>query len=423
MLVEFSVANFRSMKERQTLSMVRAKGAELLESNTFVPQVPRSTPLVRSAALYGPNSAGKTNVIQALRAMREIVLGSASTQQRGDKLPIIPFRIDKNCLKQPSEFEAIFISDGIRYQYGFRATNERVHEEWLFAFPKGYPQEWIHRTWDEQNSTYNWAPCSKLQGEKQLWQKSTRENALFLSTAVQLNSIQLQPIYDWFKSTLKIIGVGGVNPDFSVSLCEGDSKKHIMEFLKAADLGIEDMKIHKEKFDLSALPSDMPLPVKEHLLEEFGEKEIAVVQVLRKNDAGELVVFDIDEDESSGTRKIFAFAGPWYDSLKNGNVLVIDELHTSLHPALVEYMVQLFHGSKTSPGNAQLIFTTHETSILSQEIFRRDQVWFCDKDEQQSTRLYPLTDFSPKKGRENLEAAYLAGRYGAIPLIGDLLEV
>ena len=131
------------------------------------------------------------------------------------------------------------------------------------------------------------------------------------------------------------------------------------------------------------------------------------------------------DDESDGTQKFFSFAGPWLDTLKKGYVLVIDELHDSLHPNMVKYLVDLFHNKETNPNNAQLIFTTHETSILNQDVFRRDQIWFCEKDDEQATSLYPLTDFSPRKDRENIELGYLSGRYGALPFIRnfDLEEV
>jgi Predicted ATPases len=132
-----------------------------------------------------------------------------------------------------------------------------------------------------------------------------------------------------------------------------------------------------------------------------------------------MIPFILD-DESTGTQKLFAFAGPWLDTLKNGYVLFVDELHDNLHPKLVQYLVELFHDAKTNPRNAQLFFTTHETSILNQSVFRRDQVWFCEKDERSATQLFPLTDFSPRKNRDNLEAAYLSGRYGAVPFIEPL---
>jgi AAA15 family ATPase/GTPase len=143
------------------------------------------------------------------------------------------------------------------------------------------------------------------------------------------------------------------------------------------------------------------------------------IKTVHKTAQGKDILFDLD-DESDGTRKIFSFAGPWIDTLRNGKVLFIDELHDSLHPHIVKFLVNLFHNTKTNPNNAQLVFTTHETSILDQDVFRRDQIWFCKKDREQTTEIYPLSDFSPRKGAENLEKSYLAGRYSALPVISTV---
>lgn len=419
MLIEFSVANFRSVLERQTFSMSRAKGDELATSNSFTARAANDYPLLRSAAIYGPNAGGKSNFLYALQAMKKIVVDSATSLQRGDKLPVTPFRLSKATREAPSEFEATFIVDGVRYQYGFAATEDRVHEEWLLAYPKGRAQRWFGRDWNNKKRQYVWELGNSLTGEKQLWQKSTRDNALFLSTAVQLNSEQLQPVYDWFKTTLRMANVPGWGPGFSASLCEKKEKSRVMEFLRAADLNIEDVIVERTPFDASVLPDEMPDHVKKALSNELEDKKLLDIKTVHKSSEGERVTFEFEE-ESDGTRKLFSFAGPWLDSLANGYVLFIDELHDNLHPSLVQFLVQLFHSDETNPRNAQLVFTTHETSILNQDVFRRDQIWFCEKDDRQASVLYPLTDFSPRKGRENLELAYFSGRYGALPYIRRL---
>lgn len=419
MLIEFSTANFRSLRDRQTLSLTKAKGDELVESNTFTTVAANKFELLRSAAIYGPNASGKSNFLLALQTMKEIILESATNLQRGDKLPVTPFRLSKATRHAPSEFEVIFIVDKVRYQYGFSATEDRIHEEWLLAYPKGRPQRWLGRIWDEQKQNYDWELGNNLTGEKQLWQKSTRDNALFLSTAVQLNSEQLQPVYDWFNDTLHMTNIPGWSPGFSASLCEKSEKAQVMDFLRAADLNIEDIVVETEPFDIKSLPDDMPTHVKKMFADELKDKKLVDIKTVHKSEEGDKVAFDF-EDESDGTRKLFAFAGPWIDTLANGYVLFIDELHDNLHPRLVQFLVRLFHNSETNPKNAQLVFTTHETSILNQDEFRRDQIWFCEKGEDQATTLYPLTDFSPRKGRENLELAYLSGRYGALPYVRPL---
>lgn len=420
MLIEFAVSNSRSIWERQSLSLTKASGDELAASNTFEPKADKVLPLLRSCAIYGPNAAGKSNLILALNAMQRMVLGSAIHSQRGDPLPVTHFYLNSQAENLPTEFEVTFIAKDVKYQYGFTANAIQVLEEWLFAYPLGRPQRWIGRAWNSEAQRYEWDKMSALTGQKQLWQESTRANALFLSTAVQLNCKQLQPVYDWFKKKLKMTNVKGWNPNFTTSLCkETNQRKQVLDFLRAADVDIHDISVEVEKWSSKHVPDDIPELVKAEILENMKDQEVLNVKTIHLNELGKAVAFDFNE-ESDGTRKLYSFAGPWLDSLKSGNVLVIDELHDNLHPKLVQFLVQLFHNPETNPKNAQLIFTTHDTSILNQNVFRRDQIWFCEKDQQQATHLYPLTDFSPRKGRENLEAAYLTGRYGALPYLRDL---
>ncbi|MFV1873185.1 MAG: AAA family ATPase [Oleiphilus sp.] len=416
MLVEMSVANFRSLRGAQVFSLVKGKGEELLETNTFNVSAANDFQLLRSAAIYGPNASGKSNYLKALQIMKHIVLESAASQQRGDLLPVTPFRLSPETRNAPSEFEVTFIVEGVRYQYGFSVTAEQVFEEWLLAYPKGRAQRWFTRQWVAEKKQYKWELGSSLTGEKQLWQKSTRDNALFLSTAVQLNSAQLQPVFDWFKSTLRLANVGGWGPTFSASLCENDEKAKVLEFLHAADIHIDDILVETKAFTPTDLPDDMPEALRDVIIGEMKGQKTREIKTVHNDSDGKPVLFDF-KDESDGTQKLFSFAGPWIDALKNGYVLFIDELHDNLHPRLVRFLVELFHSPDTNPKNAQLVFTTHETSILNQEVFRRDQVWFCEKNKAQATDIYPLTDFSPRKGRENLELAYLSGRYGALPFV------
>lgn len=419
MLVEFTVKNFRSIKEELVFSMAKAKGDELENTNSFTPSAPSSVALLRSAAIYGPNAAGKSNVIRAIMEMESIVRHSASSNQQGDEISVTPFLFDETSSSEPTEFEMVFISEGVRYQFGFSATKTHIIEEWLIAYPKGRAQRWYSRGFNKKTEKSEYKFSDFLSGQKSVWREATRANALFLSTAVQLNSEQLKPVFNWFKKTLRPANVRGWRPSFTVSLCDKDSTKvKVLDFLKAADFDIHDIQIDKEKFDPDIIPEGMTHSVREKIIKELKDKDVIEIKTIHKTKSGNLVPLDFD-DESDGTRKFFSFAGPWIDCLSKGYVLVIDELHDNLHPVMVKYLVKLFHNKKTNPNNAQLIFTTHETSILSQDIFRRDQIWFCEKDEQQSTSLFPLTDFSPRKDRENIEQGYLSGRYGALPFISS----
>ncbi|MFN8489455.1 MAG: ATP-binding protein [Caldilineaceae bacterium] len=426
MLIEFSVKNFRSIKERQTLSMVSATGGELRQTNTMRILDGRLT-LLRSVAIYGPNASGKTNLIRALQTMRRIVLSSAQ-RQRGDDIRVTPYLFDHTAQTQPCEFEVIFISDGIRYQYGFTATNKQILEEWLFAYPKGRSQTWIDRKFDQSTQKYEWGNTDKLTGTKQLWQEATRSNALFLSTAIQLNNTQLQPAFDWFKVKLKIVGLDALGPRFTLEQCEiAQSKQQIIDFLQAADFNIDDLEVESEAEDVEHLLEELPNASRERLAERLKDANNAKVKKFRVRTVhvgSNKERFTIDmNDESDGTQKFFAFAGPWLDVLEKGYVLIVDELNDNLHPKLVRFLVQMFHNPVLNQQDAQLIFTTHETSILSQDVFRRDQVWFTEKDKYNATTLYPLSDFSPRKETENLEKNYLQGRYGALPYFQDITNI
>lgn len=422
MLVQFSVKNWRSIRDEQILSLVKARGDELADTNSFSTTGAHSTVLLRSAVIYGANAAGKTNILSALQKMKELVVDSGS-KQLGDEITVIPFLLDSDTATAPTEFEMTFVMESVKYQYGFSATTEAVHDEWLIAYPSGRAQRWFTRSLDSETGRYTWFTGPALQGQKQVWQDATRSNALFLSTATQLNSRQLQPVFNWFKNTLRAGSVAGWSPSYTASECEKPEQRiKILKFLKAADLDIFDFNIKAERFSLKHLPDSMPEEIKQKILEEMKDEELYDIKTVHEGNQGQSVEFDFDE-ESEGTQKLFNFSGPWLDVLENGRVLFVDELHDNLHPKLVRFLVDLFHNEKTNPKNAQLVFTTHETSILSQDVFRRDQVWFCEKSKDQSTQIYPLTDFSPRKGRENLEEAYLSGRYGALPYVRSIERV
>ncbi len=417
MLIEFTVKNYKSIRDKQTFSMVAAAGDELRASNTFLSNEASPQSLLRSAAIYGANASGKSTLLQAMHAMKTIVMESASTQL-GKLLPVTPFLLDEESASAATEFEVIFLIAGVRYQYGFATTRQRITEEWLFVTPKGRAQHWFNREWDEESATYTWEFSKLFTGEKQLWQKATRDNALFLSTAVQLNSKSLAPVFAWFAEKLRIISKDGVVNTFTATMCKHEqSKNDVVAFLQAADIDIAGLNIEVEQFSEKHLADEMPEEVKSMLLAADAKREIFKVRTIHQNKQGKAIEFKL-KDESDGTRKLFALAGPLINTLQEGFVLLIDELHNSLHPKLVHFVLNLLHADISNPNHAQLIFTTHDTAILNQSILRRDQIWFVEKDPSQASNIFPLTDFHPRKDRENLLANYMDGRYGALPVFG-----
>lgn len=420
MLIEFSVTNYRSFWGTQTLSMFASADKELQEENSSLPPAKGLPRLLRSAVIYGPNGSGKSNLVKALDFMQDFVLTSSKDSQAGERIDSPQFLFNELGPSQASEFEIIFIQDEIRYQYGFKATRQRVIHEWLFAYPAGKAQRWFERSYDPKREKEAWYFGSKFLGSKKTWQDHTRPNALFLSTAVQLNSEQLQPVFTWFKKLVTISHGELISPSFSADSCEDeDCYADILNFLRNADIDVDGIEVKEKKVESLLLPEDMPEEVRAAIRKDLeGKKYKEVFFRHRVGDSDKYVSLPLGE-ESDGTQKLFAYSAPWLDLLKNGLILVVDELDNSFHPHLVRYLLKLIHGKESNKKNGQLIFSTHDTSILDSNILRRDQIWFMEKDKEKATQLYPLTDFHPRKN-EALEKGYLQGRYGALPYIGEV---
>ena len=418
MLVEFRVKNFRSLRDEQVLSLVASKDKTLEDTHTLETGLKAAPSLVRSAAIYGANAGGKSNLIKALQYMRGVVMESATIIQPGQIYAVQPFRLDAESASQPTEFEVTFILDGVRYQYGFAMTAQRIVSEHLLVYKAFKPQRWFDRYFDESTGkdVYDFGPG--LKGPKNLWEGATRPNALFLSMAVQLNSEALRPVFGWFADGLVILNEQAqVGPQVSIQMLkQAEGRKQICDFLSAADISIADIEVVTRKVPGQALHFDLVAGKTEVRTEEMEEHQLRFSHVTEQGKA----VFDL-MDESNGTRSLFLLAGPVMDILRKGLTLVMDELDTSLHTLLVRELVRLFHRPEVNTGGAQLIFTTHDTSLLdAPNLFRRDQVWFVEKDRDQASALVSLSEFSPRKN-EALERGYLMGRYGAVPFLDHTL--
>ncbi|RAX56792.1 rloA [Helicobacter monodelphidis] len=404
MLVEFRVKNFLSIQDEQVFSMVANTDKTHLDTHTSIQS--QGLRLLKSSAIYGANAAGKSSFIKAIDIVQEIILNSAG-QQRGTKIPITPFLPDSD-IDRASTFEITFLIDNIRYQYGFSATQERVLEEWLLVYMgTNIAQKWFERVYNDKSNKYEWSFSTKFLGQKKLWQDSTRDNALFLSTAVQLNSTQLQPIFDWFREKLRVGEANSWSDDIvTIDMYKNENLKKII------DLDIDNIKIQEKEFDEKDLPSDMPKEIKEIAMQELQGKKLLDISFIYINQQGEETSISLNK-ESDGTQRFFKLIVTWLYSLENGNIIIIDDLHDHLHPLMTKFLIELFHNKDLNKSNAQLIFTTHETSVLNQDVFRSDQIWFCEK-QNKATKLYPLSDFKQRK-EANLEDSYLAGRFGVLP--------
>lgn len=418
MLIRFNVGNFRSFRDEVEFSMVASSLKDREDALIKTPY--EDFQLLRTAAIYGPNAAGKTNVIKALRFMSHAVLNSQRTWEPDGGVPRTPFRLDKASQYSPSVFEVDIFNHGVRYQYGFTADSQRILEEWLYAYPKKRRRVWFERTW-EDGPEFDFGP--HLKGQKQAIKDVTRNNSLFVSAAAQMDHEQLTSIYRWFGDRLQVlVGPRGKKNEYPTArmIEEQGVGGIVSDLLSSADLGIVGVDIERREMD------EKVRSILEFVMEMDDEgpetlpdlDERPEVQFRHRTKDDEDAVRLGLEDESAGTQTLFALAGPALKALREGGVMCIDDLDASLHPVLAHEFVDLFNSKQTNEGEAQLIFNTQDTNLLSGDLLRRDQVWFVEKDSEGVSHLYPLSEFSVRR-EENKERGYLQGRYGAIPVLSS----
>jgi predicted ATPase len=396
-LLGFTVANVLSLRDEQTLSLVSDGLDEDLARPTGVVMEGRNVRALPVVGIYGANASGKSNVLGALRLMREAVLDSHAEWTRVDGVPRKAFALDPEAAKAPSSFEIDLVIRGTRWVYGFEMGDTQVEAEWLHVYPRGRRQVWFDR--DAGRAELFRFTGDHLRGERATLAKLTRPDALFLSTAAAYNHPQLSVLHRWFRGNLWLVTPQSDRNErerFTSRQLLTDDHARILELLRIADLGIDEVEVTRQD----------PDPPRVRLVRTTGEDR--------------RTAFDFHQ-ESYGTRNWFALLGPLVLVLKNGAVLLVDELDASLHPMLVAEFVRLFQDPAANPKGAQLIFTSHDTTPLGTATgdrpLGREQVWLTEKRLDGATDLYPLTDARPRKD-ENLERGYRTGRYGGVPQLG-----
>jgi AAA15 family ATPase/GTPase len=415
MLIQFSVDNFRSIKDTVTLSMISGSDND---KNDFSA---RNYRLLRSAVIYGANASGKSNVLLALAFMRSLVLNEHKIVQSTDVLPHQPFRLSTETEKASSTFEAVFIMDDIKYRYGFEADSTAVFGEWLYEDSHGREATLFFRDTDEERLTVNKNRFPEGRGLKVL------DNSLFLWRCDQNGGEIAQRILRWF-SNLNLLY--GMNPSgylrYTVDQMEhSEFRRQIMNLVHVADLGIEEIAVEKRQITKDEIDQlTLPEAVRSDVMSGVSPVMRVEIGALHgKYDADDnragTETFELGTDESEGTKKYFSLSAPILDTLRRGRILLIDELDASLHPMLVANLVSLFNRPEVNPHNAQLIFVTHDTNLLNQNLFHKSQIWFTEKDRQGSTHLTSLVEFRGIRKADNIEKHYIQGKYGAIPYLGD----
>ena len=351
--------------------------------------------LVRSAVIYGANASGKTNVLKAIAFYRHFIMDSFKNSQAGESIDVENFRLNASTVQEPTTMEATFTVGEYLYRYGFEVGEKAVHVEWLY-------RRMNRKRSKEVEIFYREETCVTVHAKSPLMQdlvnrKMVRDNALLLSTAAQFNETTAVDILHWLSDT-QVLFCSEDDKMWLHAIRHLDDEKmrgRIVRFAKYADLGIENI----TKIDNRIVSS--------HRQYDDEGRET--------ND----VAFSFSGNESEGTIKYFSLAYPIIDALDNGKRLVVDELDSKLHPLLVRKIVTLFNSAETNPKGAQLLFTTHDTFLLSAGLFRRDQVWFTQKDNFGATEVYSLAEYKVR-GSSPFERDYLQGKFGATPIIGDM---
>ena len=406
MLIEFSVKNFLSFKDKAILSMEKGNGDENIDNIIFND----ITDLVKNAAIYGANASGKSNILKAFTCAI-LMIRNSNLMSVGEKWSYIkPFLFDETSKNKPSEFEFTFITNNVKYKYFFSADQNRIYEESLDVYNSQKPTNIFTR---KDTNIYEF---SNDKNKLASLAANNTENKLFLSTATTWNYEKTKDAFLWFTKTIDTYdSFNKIMDKDLIDYSENEElKKFSLKLLKEADILIKSISVNYEEKEMEGTIADMPIiPIVKKVDIELEQE---VVDEENNNHTYKLNF----KDESSGTKVLFAFAPFLKRAFEETKVIIVDELEKSMHPKLVEFIVKLFNNKDINKVNSQLIFTTHATNLLNLEILRRDQIWFVEKNPLNgNSELYPLDSFSVRKD-ENIQKGYINGRYGAVPFIKDI---
>lgn len=424
MLIEFKFANYRSFRDEAVLSM-EATGLGSLK-NCLIDYGPHK--MLPGVAIYGKNGGGKSNVIRAFWLATQFIKNAQRTQHEKANIPVSPFLLNDYSKNDATEFEFTYVLDGVKYVYGFAATKEKIINEYLYHSPKGQKATVFTRNEGKYTFTENKA-------KRNLIKEVVADNQLFFAVACTMNDTVCANAMRWFREYVFFSRDYSDIPGQLLGFSEDKNMlSAISGYAKAADLGIEDMQFEfnsKEISDDESLPDDIPDEIREALTNfmqmlsqtssnsEFKVKvgEVTATSLHRgktKNGKSELFPLELSE-ESDGTRKLISIAPAIESVLDKGGVLLVDELERELHPILVNYIVSKFQSKDSNMKGAQLIFTTHNMELMSEELLRKDQIYFADKGRGDgASELYSISEFATRT-TENIRKGYLLGKYGAIP--------
>lgn len=413
MLLQFTVKNYMSIKEKQILSLEPSADKEhpenIIIQNQFKAQ--------NFSAIYGANASGKTSLFKAM-TMALIIIRTSNARQLNIPIPVVPFKFTDDCEKIPSEFEFTFIaSDHKKYIYGFSATAEKVAEEYLYRYDTYQPKMVFERS-ASRSPEYEISRAEKTNLSPLV--RMNTPNKLFLATATNWNAEATKVPYTWLSECIDTFTNSDELINYSMGKYAQENGAYIdfaKKLLHQADINISDIKVEQQENVTVQNPALNGVIIDNRIIPAVPQKTMKIItsHTVEDENHQEHQYRLLFQEESLGTQQLFFLAPMLKDTFDNGKVLFIDELDRSLHPFIVRFLVNLFRNADINKNGAQLIFTTHDTTLLSLSRMRRDQINFVEKDAKTgATVLYSLDDFSVRK-TDNIEKGYLNGRYGAVP--------
>lgn len=436
MLLRFGVANHRSIRDYQELFLSASR--RIKREGLVIPVPTLKEAAVPVAAIYGPNAAGKSNLIDAMDEMRRGVVQSHKSLDATDHIRRAPFRLDDASEAKPTRFDCTFTVGGrsaegqgadrpeIVYEYGFEYTATEFCREWLYRIVRKERQSTrILFERETQDGEVRVKIGSRLPGENRTITNLTRPNSLFLSAAAQNNHPLLTELYRYFVESWLVISSIEAMREMKIAdhLANYEHLERLVELTSQADLGISGIDIENEKYVANrtqrflksltdeANSSSKPLPD-----EIQYRKRLRFLHSMFEGDTQKLDY----NSESKGTRTLISLLVPALEALSQGSLLVVDELDTSLHPNLARAFVSLFNKERSNPHGAQLVFSTHDVTLLGSGVIRQDEIWMTDKNREGASEFTPLTDFK-LRSRDDIEKAYRDGRLGGVPAADDFL--
>lgn len=419
MLLSFSVKNFKVFKEHAFLNLNGASSEDTTKGRATYSGKESVGFVSHVAGIFGANGSGKSSLIDAMNYSKHLITSSATSYTHDDELYFKPHIFDESSASEPSEYEFQFKLNNAIFRFGFSHNKNRIYEEWLYETPLAASKRqrrWFTREYEKETDKYHWYINPEYIHDGSRLKKGTRDNALFLSSATRDNCESLQQLFSWFKNKLHIIRADEkIGSKSTASELLSSKADEIKLLLKSSGISFDDITVTERELsreDIS-FKDDTPKELQNLVLDQLdGTKEFDV-KFIHKNSVGKDVKIGLS-DESDGTQALFCLAFPLIDVLQKSATLIVDELHNNLHPNLLRHVVSLFNQQMESEKFAQLIFSSHDTSILSPIDLSENQIWFIEKNQNCQSMTYSLSDYRGLRSA-NFAKMYRDGRFGAIP--------